>query len=115
MRKAIIVTGVILLFFIGIAGQVSAQKIHCWDLNENYECDIDTEDMNNDGKCNPRDCETEEPCYAVPQTGQNRIVMDGDDGYWEKGIAPQNPRFIDNEDGTITDTFTNSHFRKIVL
>ena len=46
-------------------------------------------------------------CGGVPKTGQRRIVMDGDDGYWGKGIAPQSPRFIDNEDGTITDTFTN--------
>jgi len=106
MRKTIVI-GISLLFFIGIAFQASARKIHCWDLNENYECDIETEDMNNDGKCNFRDCETEEQCYAVQQTGQNRIVEDGDDGYWEKGIAPPSPRFIDNEDGTITDTFTN--------
>ena len=43
----------------------------------------------------------------IPQTGQTVISKDGDDGYWQKGVAPQIQRFIDNEDGTVTDTFTN--------
>ena len=28
----------------------------CWDLNEDNQCDMTTEDKNNDGKCNFRDC-----------------------------------------------------------
>jgi hypothetical protein len=115
MRKAIVI-GISLLFFIGIASQGSARKIHCWDLNENYECDIDTEDMNNDGKCNSRDCETEEQCYAVPQTGQT-ICYDtdggiiecagtGQDGEYQYGTPWPEPRFTDNLDGTVTDHLT---------
>jgi hypothetical protein len=37
---------------------------------------------------------------------------DGDDGYWEKGVVAQNPRFIDKEDGTVTDTLTNLTWTK---
>ena len=57
MKKVMIVTAVSLFFIIGIVTQASARKIQCWDLNENYECDIETEDMNGDGKCNPSDCQ----------------------------------------------------------
>jgi hypothetical protein len=46
-------------------------------------------------------------CVGVPKTGQTVTSRDGDDGYWEKGVAPQNPRFIANGDGTVTDTSTN--------
>ena len=95
MRKISIGIGISLLFFIGLAGQASARQIHCWDLNENYLFDLETEDINNDGKCNNLDC-PEEPSeviqrleviqqtldfevipkldkccgYGVPQTGQ---------------------------------------------
>jgi hypothetical protein len=115
MKKAIVI-GISLLFFIGIASQASARKIHCWDLNENYECDIETEDMNVDGKCNHRDCETEVPCYAVPQTGQTDCydsdgnIIDcagtGQDGEYQYGIPWPEPRFTDNLDGTVTDNLT---------
>ena len=30
----------------------------CWDLNENGSCDSDTEDLNGDSRCTPRDCGT---------------------------------------------------------
>jgi hypothetical protein len=104
MRK-ITVIGISLLFFVGITSQATAQKLHCWDLNENYVCDIDTEDMNNDGKCNARDCEIvepEEPCYAVQQTGQTicydtddlviPCVSTGQDGEYQYGTPwPENP------------------------
>ena len=99
MRKTIVVL-IGVLFIIGISSQVSARKIHCWDLNENYECDIETEDMNADGKCNVHDCKTEEQCYAVPQTGQTTIYATGDDGDLQMGIPWPAPRFTDNSDGT---------------
>jgi hypothetical protein len=105
MRKAIVV-GISLLFFIGIVSQVSARHTHCWDLDDDKECDIETEDMNADGKCNVHDCKTEEQCYAVPQTGQTTIYATGDDGDLQKGVAWPNPRFTDNLDGTVTDNLT---------
>ena len=97
-----------------MVAQVSARHIHCWDLNENGECDIETEDMNFDGKCNGRDCK--EQCYAVPQTGQtlcydaagNTIdcVGTGQDGEYQFGTPWPEPRFTDNLDGTVTDHLT---------
>ncbi len=114
MKKTIVI-GISLLFFVGIASQVTARKLHCWDLNENFNCDIETEDMNNDGKCNPRDCEIEEPCYAVPQTGQticsnDFVIIDctntGQDGEYQMGVVCPDPRFTDNGDGTVTDNCT---------
>jgi hypothetical protein len=115
MRKAIILIGASLIFFIGIAGQSSARRIHCWDFIQNYVCDIE-EDINEDGKCNARDCETEEQCYAVPQTGQticydtNGNIIDcagtGQDGEYQYGTPWPEPRFTDNLDGTVTDHLT---------
>ena len=42
----------------------------------------------------------------VPKTGQTTSYAEGDDGDWEKGIASPDPRFTDNEDGTVTDNLT---------
>jgi hypothetical protein len=105
MRKAIVV-GISLLFFIGLVAQASARHIHCWDLNRDNVCDFD-EDINEDGKCNGRDCEKEEQCYAVPQTGQTTIYATGDDGDLQKGVAWPDPRFTDNGDDTVTDNLTH--------
>jgi hypothetical protein len=60
MKKLFIAIGVSLLFLIGTGTQASAQKIHCWDLIQNYVCDAE-EDINGDGKCNSRDCPKDEP------------------------------------------------------
>ena len=35
--------------------------INCWDLNENRECDTDTEDIDNSGDCNVLDCRSPAP------------------------------------------------------
>jgi hypothetical protein len=116
MRKTIVI-GISLLFFIGIVSQAfSARKIHCWDDNiQNYQCDPE-EDINGDGKCNKFDCETEEPCYAVQQTGQTTCYdIDGDpigcadtgqDGEYLYGTPWPEPRFTDNLNGTVTDNLT---------
>jgi hypothetical protein len=42
----------------------------------------------------------------VPKTGQITSDDDYDDGYYEKGVEWPNPRFRDNEDGTVTDNLT---------
>ena len=106
MKKIFIAIGVSLFFFIYIAGQASARPIACWDLNSNHECDP-LEDINKDGNCNPRDCDVvEESCYGVPKTGQTTSYGTGDDGALEKGLPWPDPRFTDNEDGTVTDNLT---------
>jgi len=123
MKKSIVI-GISLIFFIGIASQAfSARKTHCWDLNKNYACDLVTEDINGDGKCNKFDCETEEPCYAVPQTGQTTCYSTagteidcagtGQDGEYKYGTPWPAPRFTDNLDGTVTDNFTGLIWLKI--
>jgi hypothetical protein len=115
MRKTIVI-GISLLFFIGMASQAfSARKIHCWDLNENYQCDIETEDMNVDDKCNVHDCETvepEEPPCPIPQTGQEISDATGDDGDLQMGVPWPNPRFTDNGDGTVIDNLTGLMWAK---
>jgi hypothetical protein len=40
----------------GPPGVPGLDGIDCWDLNENYICDLPTEDKNNDGVCNVLDC-----------------------------------------------------------
>ena len=42
----------------------------------------------------------------VPQTGQTTSYETGDDGDLQRGLPWPNPRFIDNEDGTVTDNLT---------
>ncbi len=42
----------------------------------------------------------------VPRTGQTTEYTPGDDGYFERGVEWPNPRFTDNEDGTVTDNLT---------
>ncbi|MBI5375601.1 MAG: DUF1566 domain-containing protein [Candidatus Schekmanbacteria bacterium] len=42
----------------------------------------------------------------LPMTGQTMIYAAGDDGDLEKGVAWPNPRFSDNENGTVTDNLT---------
>ena len=40
----------------GNTGPKGDDGYHCWDLNENYFCDLGTEDINNDGYCTVADC-----------------------------------------------------------
>jgi hypothetical protein len=42
----------------------------------------------------------------IPKTGQTISYGDGDDGELQTGIAWPDPRFTDNEDGTVTDNLT---------
>ena len=45
--------------------------------------------------------------YApVPKTGLTVMVVQGDDGDLEKGVASPSPRFTDNNNGTVTDKLT---------
>ncbi|MBF8274701.1 MAG: protein of unknown function DUF1566 [Magnetococcales bacterium] len=42
----------------------------------------------------------------VPKTGQTTSYATGDDGALQKGVAWPNPRFTNNNDGTVTDSLT---------
>lgn len=44
---------------------------------------------------------------VVPQTGQTASFGDSDDGELQRGLPWPNPRFTDNEDGTVTDNLTD--------
>jgi len=50
----------------------------------------------------------ESECTDAPveQTGQTTLYATGDDGDLQKGVAWPDPRFTDNEDGTVTDNLT---------
>ena len=43
---------------------------------------------------------------TLPKTGQTTSYRTGDDGDLQRGIAWPDPRFTDNEDGTVTDNLT---------
>ena len=43
----------------------------------------------------------------VPKTGQTESVLPGDDGDLQLGVTSPDPRFTDNDDGTVTDNLTN--------
>jgi hypothetical protein len=43
---------------------------------------------------------------VVPKTGQTASYHTGDDGDLERGLAWPSPRFVDNSDGTVTDSLT---------
>ena len=42
----------------------------------------------------------------VPKTGQTTSYIAKDDGALQKGVAWPDPRFVDNDDGTVTDNLT---------
>lgn len=44
---------------------------------------------------------------GVPKTGQTTYYGDRDDGELQRGVAWPNPRFTDNNNGTVTDNLTN--------
>lgn len=47
-----------------------------------------------------------EPAAPVPRTGQTRSYAAGDDGDHQEGRPWPVPRFVDNDDGTVTDRLT---------
>lgn len=40
----------------GAMGTMGSIGVSCWDLDEDRQCDIETEDYNEDGECNVADC-----------------------------------------------------------
>lgn len=49
----------------GEKGDQGDDGFHCWDLNENYFCDIAEEDINGDGLCNVSDCTLSNITYDI--------------------------------------------------
>jgi hypothetical protein len=49
---------------------------------------------------------------GVPKTGQTTSYALGDDGDLQMGIAWPEPRFTDNEDGTVTDNLNGLMWTK---
>lgn len=123
MKK--VLAAVIVLFLVPLT--VAAQDF----CEGNFDCDQDVdgtdaavfkEDFGRNAFSSPCDncytcppCIVCEPCDAcscwhspapVPQTGQTTSYATGDDGNLEKGVAWPNPRFTDNDDGTVTDNLT---------
>jgi hypothetical protein len=50
--------------------------------------------------------------FGLPKTGQTIIYQAGDDGTYQKGYPKTEPRFIDNNDGTIYDRATGLEWIK---
>ena len=48
----------------------------------------------------------EEGAVALPRTGQEISYGAGDDGFVKAGVAWPNPRFVDHNNGTVTDILT---------
>ncbi len=48
----------------------------------------------------------------LPKTGQTQVYIAGDDGHYQMGAAWPSPRFIDNNDGTVTDRLTGLMWEK---
>jgi len=46
------------------------------------------------------------PASVIPQSGQTTSFAVGDDGDLKKGVTWPNPRFTDNNNGTVTDNLT---------
>lgn len=75
--------------------------------NGDFDCDGDidgSDGYNFKQDFGRQDC-TNAPAL-VPKTGQTEKYVDGGDGECQKGVALPNPRFTDNEDGTVTDNLT---------
>jgi hypothetical protein len=44
--------------------------------------------------------------FGLPKTGQTTVYKTGDDGTYQKGYPKSGARFVDNDDGTVTDKAT---------
>jgi len=109
------------IFFVSIKSGIAGSSYE-GDIIGECECDL-----NDDGKCDMQDwllfgedwgrtdC-PDVPPAPVEKTGQARCydtggteipcAGTGQDGDLEKGVAWPNPRFTDNENGTVTDNLT---------
>jgi hypothetical protein len=104
MKRLILIAMVVLLS----APNVIAQTFCKGDFT--YDGDVDANDvttfLEHFGRSifnNP--CPPDGPA-PVAKTGQTTSYYEGDDGALGKGVEWPNPRFTDNENGTVTDNLT---------
>lgn len=85
-------------------------KTHFCKGNFNFDDDVDGSDaytfkLHFGRSLLKNPCPPDGPA-PVGKTWQNTSNADYDDGYYQKGIAWPEPRFFDNEDGTVRDNLT---------
>ena len=90
----------ILLLIIGITSSKVFSQIKNDEILTNLE--IIQQTLNN--QVLPR---LNENCTGILITGQTESYYPGDNGDWQTGIEALSLRFIDNEDGTMTDDLTH--------
>jgi hypothetical protein len=114
MKKMTVMALVLIVFFLLSGTPVLAQTClsgYC-PCKGNFDCDKDVDGgdaavFKQFYGVSPFNAVCRPHCQAlVPQTGQTTSYATGDDGDFEKGIAWEDPRFYDNEDGTVTDGLT---------
>jgi hypothetical protein len=104
----------------GAEGPQGAHGVNCWDLNQNGQCDLGTEDVNHDGSCSGLDCkgaqgaqgQKGDPGVQGPQgpTGsQGPQGPKGDPGILEvyRSAVPQGAASIPNTGASVTLTTVN--------
>lgn len=104
--------GMVVLAFVLFLGAIlfgnTAHAIAGPPCEGNFDCDADVDGSDlavfaaDFGRT---DCPACGPA-PVGKTGQTTSYATGDDGDLENGVAWPNPRFTDNEDGTVTDNLT---------
>jgi hypothetical protein len=83
--------------------------------DNNGDCEVDLTDLvTMKSEFLKPDCEACSPAYPAPveKTGQATSYVTGDDGEYQKGVARPNPRFTDNNNGTVTDHLTGLRWLK---
>ena len=109
MKNSVVILFVLFSFsFLLSMSAVVAQEL-C-EGNTDYDQDIDGADVSvfkadfgRNQYNNP--CPPDGPA-PVPKTGQTIQYSVGDDGNYQAGVELSEPRFTDNEDGTVTDNLT---------
>ena len=91
--------------------------VQAQDENSQQQTDLETCNMDLDQLLVDLDiCEENGASFSlvlgVPRTGQIDSYRFGDDGDLQTGTAWPEPRFIDNEDGTVTDNMTGMVWTK---
>ena len=107
MRRKVLI---LLLYIVMFPAFTVFAQDYC---NGNFDCDEDVDgtdaavfkaDFGRSPFKNP--CPGCPSPALVPRTGQTTSYFEGDDGDLEKGIVWPEPRFTDNEDGTVMDNLT---------
>src|SRR5438552_2245503 len=63
----------------GSKGHEGRYGVSCWDLNQDDQCNLDTEDVNHDGACDVLDCRGEHGAMG-PKGDHGDVGPQGDSG-----------------------------------